>query len=113
VRRFLFAWLVITSVAPAAPAQDAIPLETVSEVKEATVFIKDRVGSLQVSGSGFVIQADRGRALVATNAHVVAPKPRTVRGVAPPAVVSVIFRSGSKGESTLGARLLAADPSRD
>jgi S1-C subfamily serine protease len=88
---------------------DAIPIEVLTKIKAATVFVKAKAGPLEWSGSGFVFQVDGKTALIATNEHV-AVSPR--KGGAP-ATVDVVFDSGRKNERVLRAEVLATDPDRD
>ena len=64
----------LTLFAVAARAEDAIPPETVTAIKDATVFVKVEVEGLSGSGSGFVIKTDGDSAYVVTNHHVIEPK---------------------------------------
>lgn len=99
----------LTLVSPVR-ADDGIPAKTLADLKAATVFVKLEAARGTASGSGFVIRADKGAALVATNEHVVHPPP------AAGAVkkVEVVFHSGrARQEVVLPAEVVAADAERD
>lgn len=110
------------------PPNDS-PAETVKRVKDATVYVKVKDGASQGTGTGFVIAADGDKVTIATNRHVVHhtkgedddedPTPEKVAAPKPPAIVTVVFRSGDGPgqEVELPAQVLAkdttGDPSRD
>jgi hypothetical protein len=95
------------------------PQEVIRRLKDATVYIKTKVGSKTISsGSGFVIEAERDLVVVATNRHVAL----TDLSELPPGVVpsgstqalEAVFRSGQgKDEQALPAQIIAADLSED
>jgi S1-C subfamily serine protease len=105
-----------TSPTPA-PSND--PQEIIRRLKDATVYIKTKLGSKTVSsGSGFVIEAGRDFAIVATNRHVaVADLSELPPGIVPkgtPQTLEAVFRSGEgKDEQDLPAQIIAADLSED
>jgi hypothetical protein len=68
--------LAVTSVA----AEDTIPPETLTKIKNATVYVKVEGAGMSGSGSGFVIKADGDTVLVVTNQHVVEPEADEPRG---------------------------------
>jgi S1-C subfamily serine protease/HEAT repeat protein len=116
---------------PIKPAQGgagehgALPLQ---ELKAATVYIKavtPNVGG--ATGSGFVVKAVGGTAYVATNHHVIAalkpeelPPGRRGRPGFPrfgqrpgPVQLTAVFRSGTGGEQSLPATVVADDTADD
>ena len=94
--------------------------EIVRRLKEATVYIKNKIaGKTLASGTGFVIEVRGDSVLVATNRHVavldinevppsLVPKGATLE-------VETVFRSGQgpQKEQALPARILAADTTED
>jgi S1-C subfamily serine protease len=99
-----------------------LPAETLTRLKNATVFIKVDTDQFSGSGSGFLMRAEGDARYVVTNDHVVHPKSdRILEG--PPgrlqpkvfknARVTVVFQSGTKEERSVPAQVLASDPSRD
>lgn len=89
---------------------------TLSDIKNATVFIKVESDQLTKSGSGFVIRADEKGTYIVTNQHVIAttiaPGPgsdgRVVRTITlKNPKTSIVFRSGTKDEQSLPAEILA------
>lgn len=115
---------------PASTMDGSIPLQTLQQIKDATVFVKLD----NSSGSGFVISADGETALVVTNQHVVKPsftyEPPAAR-VGPgsrfrgPAIpramvvteknvrVNVVFGSGTAAEHSHPAEIIASDEEHD
>jgi S1-C subfamily serine protease len=113
---------------------DILPDRALAHLKAATVFLKveDR-GRVQASGSGFVAQVEGDKVYVATNYHVVNPRVEIVvprygphARRLPPALrfrrvvvsvtnlsVTAVFGSGTAGERTAPATLVAADPDHD
>jgi S1-C subfamily serine protease len=65
----------------AAVGDDAIPIKTLTEIKESTVFVKLTIGPVVGSGSGFVMMLDGQSALIATNEHVIALPKQIPRGM--------------------------------
>lgn len=100
-------------------AQEAIPVKTLTEIKAATVFVKASLQGLEGSGSGFVIKVDGYTAYVATNDHVVNPKPRNIttgRHYSTPVgkpSLTIVFDSGTLRERSARGEILASDPDRD
>jgi hypothetical protein len=118
-------------------AEDSLTPETLAALKHATVFVKVEAKGISASGSGFVIQAAGDRALLVTNHHVVEPtfevevgdlpgRRRGPRGILPPsrsprsvlvrvkdATVNVVFDSGTAGERSARAEVVAVDPEHD
>src|SRR5262245_44363561 len=80
--------------------------QVLAQVKDATVFVKFKVGRIQGSGTGFVIKATSDTVLIRSNRHVVAPD-ELPDGAKPE--ISVVFRSGTPDEQELPARVLAFD----
>jgi S1-C subfamily serine protease len=93
------------------------PQEIVRRLKDATVYIKNKLGGRTISsGSGFVIEVNGDGVMVATNRHVAVPDLSEL----PPGLVpqgslpeiEAVFRSGQgKEEQVLPARIVAADHS--
>jgi S1-C subfamily serine protease len=94
-------------LAAVAHADDAITPEVVQAVKQATVYIQIESTTGGKSGSGFVVSADGGTCLIATNHHVAAK-----RAVGAPAI-KVVFDSGTKTERSYSAEIIASDSDRD
>ena len=108
--------LALASTSTAARAQEAMPIETVSRVKEATTFLRtsddsDDNGPV-MSGSGFVIRTDGTTGYIVTNDHVVAPS-RGGKVFASRPTTTVYFRSGTKLETKAVGTVVAASPERD
>lgn len=106
----------MTSLDRSAPLD---PKEVLRRLKEATVLINTKLGKKTLgNGSGFVIEADGDKVLVATNRHVAvmdlseAPPGLIPKGVKP--TLEAVFRSGTgKDEQALPAQIIAADLSGD
>src|SRR5262249_35829971 len=108
---------------PRAPAGGAdaptIPLQTLTDLKSATVFIKVEAGNSAASGSRFVVKAEGDTAYVVTNHHVVTPStdrmpfrgPRFVVGG--PVTLTLVFGSGTPQERSAQAEVLADDSEDD
>jgi LSD1 subclass zinc finger protein len=103
--------------APAGGADaPSIPLQTLTELKGATVFIKVEAGNSGASGSGFVVKADGDTAYVVTNHHVITPSsdrlpfrgPRFIMGGGP-VTITLVFGSGTPQERSAQAEVLADD----
>jgi S1-C subfamily serine protease len=113
--------------ATAARADESLAPETARRLKEATVYVKVAIGPLNLSGSGFVIQAAGDSALIVTNQHVVTkPKILEPMGFIPglrgrdrialrriqmalatsEPVVSVVFNCGEPDEQVVKAQVL-------
>src|SRR5262249_36318374 len=105
MRRILFCALCLCLSAVPLRADDAIPVKTLTELKGATVFIRVAAGPLSGSGSGFLVKVEGETGYLVTNHHVVTP-PR--RGL-PPAVVTAVFRRGTRKEKWVRAVVLATD----
>jgi S1-C subfamily serine protease len=109
-------------IASIAPAQEAIIPDTVTAVKRATVFLSVEGPTWKASGSGFVIAADKGTVLIATNHHVLTspaddrrPRPgpaEVIRRLKVPKVTAV-FDAGTRTERSARAEVIAADPDND
>ncbi|HZW31820.1 MAG TPA: trypsin-like peptidase domain-containing protein, partial [Isosphaeraceae bacterium] len=109
-----------TPVAPIAATPAAIdPQEIIRRVKDAAVYIKNKVGGRTISsGSGFVIEVNGDTVVVATNRHVaVADLSELPPGLVSPGTlptIEAVFRSGQgKDEQALPAQILAADLSEE
>src|SRR5262245_8089755 len=126
--RFLCTSLVLLSWAAVLSGDEALPLETLQSIKNATVYIKVEFADVQGSGSGFLIKMDGDTGYIVTNHHVaepkvvVIPKSKIPRPIQPrPIVISrggnatltVVFASGTKKEQALRAEVLASDADRD
>ena len=90
-------------------ADDGIPPKVLADLKAGTVFVRVQTERGKGSGSGFVVAAGGGSALVVTNRHVVAPKERgAVTGI------QAVFHSGKAGsEQVLEAKILIIDADQD
>jgi S1-C subfamily serine protease len=106
--------------APAGGADaPTIPLQTLTDLKRATVFIKVEAGNSGASGSGFVVKADGDTAYVVTNHHVITLTPDRLpfRGprivVGGPATVTLVFGSGTAQERSAQAEVVADDSEDD
>jgi len=109
----------LVALAATARSEDA-PAEVVTAVKRATVFIQVEGAGWKGSGSGFVVRADKGTALVVTNYHVLAgpradhqARPGEAMRLAKATGVQVVFDSGVKGERTAKGEPVAVDPDHD
>jgi LSD1 subclass zinc finger protein len=105
---------------PAGPADaPTIPLQTLTDLKSATVFIKVEAGTTAASGSGFVVKAEGDTAYVVTNHHVITPSadrlpfrgPRFNMGG--PATVTLVFGSGTAQERSAPVEVVADDTEDD
>jgi hypothetical protein len=100
-------------------ADDALPLATLTALKDATVYIKVGSGGQQATGSGFLIKVDGENGYVVTNFHVIAAGQRTRPGVVPrlksadDRTVSVVFASGTRRERAVHGEVIAADHKAD
>ena len=94
--------------------------ETVRRLKEATVYIKNKIaGKTLASGTGFVIEVRGDTVMLATNRHVAVFDPSEVPARLVPKGSTIeleaVFRSGqgSQNEQALPAQIIAADTSED
>jgi len=102
---------------PPAPKGDSE--EVLRHVKEATIYLKNKIGDKTISsGTGFVIEVRGDTVLLATNRHVAVPDISNVperiapRGSVP--TIEAVFRSGQRQqEQSLAANIVAADLSED
>jgi S1-C subfamily serine protease/regulation of enolase protein 1 (concanavalin A-like superfamily) len=104
----VLALIVVVLGLPGSSRGQGFDKAVLDRVKDATVLIKLKAGSLQGSGSGFVMRVTGDTVLVMTNRHVAAPDADEL----PPgtkAELAVVFRSGTAQEQELPARLLAHD----
>jgi S1-C subfamily serine protease len=97
----------------------SIPLQTLTAIKAATVFIKVEAGALGASGSGFVVKSEGETAYVVTNHHVIeAPTPGLpfISLLLPPPpknpTITLVFGSGT-GQERLGVAEVVADDEDD
>ena len=108
--------IALTLTSTASLAQEAMPVDVVAKVKEATTYIRTSVDSEEdgptMSGSGFVIRTDGMTGYIVTNNHVVSP-PRGGKMFATKPTTKVYFRSGTKSETKAVAEVVAAAPERD
>ena len=112
-----FAGTPATSLADRSAPPD--PQDVLRRLKDATVLINTKIGKKTIgNGSGFVIEVEGGRAIVATNRHVAVtdlselPPGLVPQGTKP--ALEAVFRSGSgKDEQVLPAEIIAADMSGD
>jgi S1-C subfamily serine protease len=89
--------------------------EIVNHVKDATVYLKNKIGERTISsGTGFVIEVHGTDVLLATNRHVAVPDisglPERIapRGSVP--AIEAVFRSGQRNkEQSLPAQIVATD----
>jgi S1-C subfamily serine protease len=99
-----------------APANET-PEATIHRIKEATVYIKVKIGKLEGTGTGFVIMSHGDQTVIATNRHVVLihlegdeeEAAEIKKGERP--TISVVLRSGEGPgqEQELPAELAAVD----
>ncbi len=96
------------------------PQEVIRRLKDATVFIKVKVGARPIaSGTGFVVDIRGNSVLIATNRHVAVPDlselPPSMVPKGATVALDVVFRSnlGQREEQTVPAQLVAADLSDD
>ncbi|HKI21636.1 MAG TPA: trypsin-like peptidase domain-containing protein, partial [Isosphaeraceae bacterium] len=94
--------------------------EVVRRLKEATVYIKNKVaGKTLASGTGFVIEVMGDTVILATNRHVavfdLSEVPERYAPKGSVAELEVVFRSGQgpQNEQALPAQIIAADTSDD
>ncbi len=103
------------SVSIATPAAPPDPQEILRRLKDATVLVNIKIGKTTLgNGSGFVVEVDGDRVLVATNRHVAVvdmselPPRFQAQGINPS--LEVVFRSGQgPEEQVLPAEIVAAD----
>lgn len=87
---------------------------SIDEIKKAVVFIKVEAGDVGGSGSGFVIRAENGIGLVATNCHViVAALIQQLRSPSAGSGITVVFDSGQPAERSAAGEILAFDFDND
>ena len=110
--RIVAMWIVGLAAGQAG-AQESLPVRTVAAVKDATVMIAtsdpDDPG-VRASGSGFLFRVDGPTGYVATNRHVISPIEGGSHGRPS---IKIIFRSGSRGERTATAEVVAATTEPD
>jgi regulation of enolase protein 1 (concanavalin A-like superfamily) len=111
--RRVVAILIIGLSAGTAGAQESLTARTVGVVKDATVMIAttdpDDPG-VGVSGSGFLFRVEGQTGYIATNRHVISPHGG---GSSKRPTIRVIVRSGSRGERTATAEVVAATTEPD
>ena len=105
--------LTIVLAATAVGAQESLPIPTVAAIKDATVLIATTdpgdPGS-GMSGSGFLFRVDGQTGYIATNDHVISP-PQGLFNNRP--VIKVVLRSGTRGERTIPAEVVAKSSESD
>lgn len=99
-------------------ADESIPLQTLQDIKSATVFIKVELGKFGKTGSGFVLQVNGETGYIVTNHHVIdtSTDPQTgksVKGTNPVPTITLVFDSGTPKERLARATVVAADADRD
>jgi len=107
----------MSAPAPTPPTDNAENIRRI--IKEATIYLKNKIGDKTISsGTGFVIEVRGSTVLLATNRHVAVPDISNVperiapRGSVP--TIEAVFRSGQRQqEQSLVAHLVAADLSDD
>src|SRR5262245_11840829 len=115
----LTALVALIALASPSGAGDAIPVETLKHIKNATVFVKVEyqvpgvAKLLHGSGSGFLMKVDGTTGYIATNHHVVNPPDKLKDRVKPAGPPTLVFWSGTRQERVVKAEVLASDPSRD
>lgn len=112
MRGFMIAVALVVAVV-SARAQESIPLETMTAIKDATVMITTTVegdADKSASGSGFLIRVEGKTAFFVTNNHVIDPG-ETRDGAK--TKLRVILRSGTKQERSAAAEVVAASAERD
>ena len=108
------------SYADSSPSQTIDSAEVVRRLKDATVYLKHKVGGRTLaSGTGFVIEVRGDTVILATNRHVAVVDLSEL----PPSVVpkgtkpefEAVFRSGQgpQQEQALPAQIIAADTTDD
>src|SRR5438067_7235365 len=92
--------------------QAVLPSEKLGKIKAATVLLRARFKSFEIGGSGFVVKAIDGSAIILTNNHVVDNQifPGDHEGRIP---IEAVFHSGTKEEWSRAAEVLLNDPNRD
>lgn len=95
----------VSALAAASGAGAAVDAAQLAAIKAATAFVRVSTRSGPSSGSGFVVQVEGARALVATNAHVVR---HAVDGD-----VEVVLDSGTRRARALPATVLVEDRATD
>ena len=97
-----FALFVFGLTAATACAQEAMPLDALAKLKQATSYVRTDFDPQENqparSGSGFVIKTDGTTGYIVTNAHVInAPGQRT--SYMRSSTARVFFRSGTNAET--------------
>ncbi len=114
--RRLWLLLALSLAASTGQAQEAMSVQTVQLLKEATAFIRTEVdfeaGGSSMSGTGFLIRKEGTTGYVVTSSHVVTPELTEESSVRRPAT-QVYFRSGTKSETMAVAEIVANSPERD
>jgi S1-C subfamily serine protease len=93
---------------PPGVATGTIPRATLQAIKDATVFVKVKAGTVEGSGSGFMMQVEGETGYIVTNEHVAAPHVAKVK-----AALTVVFGSGTNKERSVKAEVVAVDAERD
>ncbi|MGO9469812.1 MAG: trypsin-like peptidase domain-containing protein [Isosphaeraceae bacterium] len=103
---------------PAAPSSDS-PENIRRIIKEATIYLKNKIGDKTISsGTGFVIEVRGDSVLLATNRHVAVPDisdlPERIAPQGSVPTIEAVFRSGQRQqEQSLVAHIAAADLSEE
>ncbi len=103
------------AVSVPAPAAPLDPQEILRRLKDATVLVNIKIGKTTLgNGSGFVVEVDGDRVLVATNRHVavvdMSELPARFQASDIRSTLEVVFRSGQgTEEQVLPAEIVAAD----
>jgi regulation of enolase protein 1 (concanavalin A-like superfamily) len=95
-------------------AQNAMTVDTLTAVKEATTYLRTSFGAdgPSLSGTGFLVRVEGTTGYLVTNAHVVT-FPRGVGRPADRPTIDVIFSSGTRLESTAVGQIVATAPGQD
>jgi hypothetical protein len=115
--RLLVGALMVVAAGVAAPAQESIPLATLTRLKQATVYLRVQLDRGPSSGSGFLLGRIGKDGYIVTNSHVVSvtrrPVPRGAEQVLVASTIVAVLNSGAPGERELPAVVVANDPGRD
>ena len=64
-RRTVAVCLAVVSSSAVVFSDDSLPVETVQRLKDSTVYVKTKIGPVEMTGSGFVFQVPLSRAIFA------------------------------------------------
>ena len=109
------ALIFLATLAVPGRTDDQIPLDVLNKIKAATVFVKVKTATGRGSGSGFVIQPERGKYFVVTNEHVVVHEEKRNAKTKPTSVpeIQVVFDSGTNREREYKAEIVVTDSVHD